>query len=388
VLLEKVKELVTSDVYPNAGGELAVIVKAFARRDSLTANTLISLLFKKLTFKDTSDQWKGGVGKFIESSLAKWYEEAKMYSLNDGLPEVKFSQYIQVIGNILSEDINAYKEYKAKINTLLALLLADKGKKSQAKVLFQSILLGQLSFNASMKVIDEDKIIELHKEIGEFDSKKLKLEWKVHTKEGFEICRELIQFIGIGLGEYVLSSSESNEVIMIWFKVIAVVVPSCLPWIQKEGTTDFNFTLSILRKATSNNESLIEFFKTLRRQLLGLALKVAGKVIPTLINQTNQKFANKIFKCLLSLSNIDYTHSEIEVYPKILPIDKKTYKDPTIKNNVRKYMFYYRKTGYLLFEITRKLQRINESSFDELKDSLHCLLDTLNFIITYVIFVK
>jgi len=390
VLLEKVKELITSDTFPNAKGELAVVIKAFARRDSLTANTLIPLLFKKLTFKDTSDQWKGGVGKFIESSLAKWYEDAKMYSLNDGLPKEKLSQYTQVISNILSEDPNAYKEHKAKINTLLALLLVDKSKKRQAKELFQSILLGQLSFSATMKIIDEDKILEAYKTIGEFDSKKLKLEWKVYTKEAFEICRELIQFIGIELGEYALglSGSESNEVVVTWLKALSIIVPSCLSWIQKEGTTNFDFTLSILRKATDNDESLIEFFKTLRRQLMSLALKVVGKVIPTLANQANQKLANKIFKCLLSLSNIDRIHNELDVYPKLLPIDKKTYKDPTIKGNVRKYTYYYRKTSYLLFGITRRFQRINESPFNELKSSLHCLLDILNFIITYVNFIK
>lgn len=395
-LLEKLKELVDSDVFPNAVSEVSCIVKAFARRDSLAAESLIPYFFKRLAFKDESeDQWKEGVGRFVKESLKTWHEVARAYSLNDGIPKNKLVHYSQIISSILAEDVNAYSKHKDKINIILALLLAGHSKyMKEAKEMFRSVLVGQLAFNAKMKPVDESKIPEAYKTIGEFSSDTLKLEWRQHTKEGLETCRDLIQSLGFDLGEFASNllskghASESNEVVTVWFKMMETVIPSCLPWLQKaeakEETKDFNFTHKILTTVTNGDTSLTSFFLSLRPRLLSLATALTSQVAISLAAKTNQKFANKVFKCLLSLATINYEQRDTDAYPAISIIDKKKYRNPTVHDNVRKCLFYYRKVGNLLYDVSRRFQRVNESPFDGLKVAFNSIFETLNFIIVYV----
>ena len=380
-LLGNFKEFIASDGYPNAIKEVSIMIRAFSRRDPSTTAKLIPFLFRKLTFKEFDEIiWETGIGKFLKS-IPKWYEAAREYTLNNCLPDDKLKYYASIICDLLAEDINAYTEYKTQIDIVLTLLLANKNKHcaSIARKLISSIIEGQVALNGTMKTMISHlgNLLECYKIIGKFDYDMLNLNWRRHTKEGFEICRDLIQIICFDLGNYIFESTiDTNEVSSIWLKVITNIIPVLLPWIQKMGESKFVFIEKVLMKITKD-DTLTKFFITLRLHLLSLVIKVTKKITPCFKNQTTQKLASKSMKCLIAIINITSNNDSFNPYLNKFIGDKTLYRNPILKEHTRNYFFHYTNIYNTFHDAIGITHRIYETPFPELKIAVNDILNIM-----------
>eukprot|EP01022_Parablepharisma_sp_SALTPOND_P017318 TRINITY_DN2739_c0_g1_i1.p1 TRINITY_DN2739_c0_g1~~TRINITY_DN2739_c0_g1_i1.p1 ORF type:complete len:1715 (-),score=212.94 TRINITY_DN2739_c0_g1_i1:5488-10632(-) len=399
VLMDQFKTFITSEAYPNAFKEVAVLIKHFVKRDPVAVSkTIIPYVFQALVSKEPDPKiWDAGVGQYVKSAMPGYYEVAHKYSLNKYVPVEKFKYYTGILCNLLINNPEAYKQFKDCVNTLLVLLLldADKNKNKETGQLLYSILLGQLSRHWTTKIItqqsrweSEEKILESYKTVGQYDPSMLELVWGCYTKEGLEVCRELIQKLGFGLGEYAMEAisknpgPESNAIVKNWLQVVSKVVPGCLSLMQKEGDKPFSIIGALLRKVTGEDKALAEFFFSLRPRLLSLASEITAKLSPAFSEQMTQKLAKKTMYALLSIIGLFYDFKQLikAAHLHFVRLDKNMYRNPTIKDYPRKYTYYYEKLNGLPQTISKCFEKDYEVPSAELRTAIHHFLDTLGHV--------
>ncbi len=275
---------------------------------------------------------------------------------------------------------------------ILFTLESDTKKHKQAAQLFYCLLSGSTSLLCLMKPITEqsrwandDARLSSYKTVGQFDQTALYAKFRGTTRESLGLARELIQTFALSMKPVVLeavdkAAPDALSLVLRWLRMASSVVPGFVRHLRKQGEVRFPTIEPRMRKLCEGDTSgLADFFFSLRPKMMSAVNEVVGKLGPLLAKQTSQKLAKRALSSVLNSTYLFYDFKDLSKTSQLVHTEKNknVFKNPTFKDYIRKYSFYYDNVAMVRQKLLKSFEKENEQPFPELQTSIKLFVDLI-----------